>query len=94
MTGKQVLGTPSHVGGGYQVMQLDKFKGCVAVLGVLGAEAEQGTVLLCLAVYQVPQLDKSKDYVAVLGMSGAEAEQDVGTVLLCLAVLGCLAVHG
>ena len=40
------------------------------------------------------QLDKSKDYVAVLGMSGAEAEQDVGTVLLCLAVLGCLDVLG
>ena len=72
MTGKQVLGTPSHVGGGYQVPQLDKSKGCVAVLGMLGAEAEQGTVLLCLAVCQVPQLDKSKYCVAVLGMLLAE----------------------
>ena len=90
MTGKQVLGTPSHVGGGYQVPQLDKSKGCVAVLGMLGAEAEQGTVLLCLAVCQVPQLDKSKYCVAVLAMLLAEAEQVAGTVLLCLTVLWCL----
>ena len=78
------------------MLQLDKSKDCVAVLGMLGAEAEQvaGTVLLCLAVYQVPQLDKSKDRVAVLGMLDAEAEQVAGTMLLCLAVLGCLDVLG